>query len=112
MEDKLKNLDKENIIWLIYIFIFLMAIVSNYYEEKYLFTKNYKSKRIYKKINLAILSIGLLIYFYFVIINYENIRNSKYGSLREFASIMFFIGGAIYLYIEYQGQNEIEVGII
>ena len=35
MEDKLKNLDKENIIWLIYIFIFVMAIVSNYYEEKY-----------------------------------------------------------------------------
>ena len=34
MEDKLKNLDKENIIWLIYIFIFVMAIVSNYYEEK------------------------------------------------------------------------------
>ena len=54
MEDKLKNLDKENIIWLIYIFIFVMAIVSNYYEEKYLFTKDYKSKRdfrhIYKKI--------------------------------------------------------------
>ncbi len=112
MEDKLKNLDKENIIWLIYIFIFVMAIVSNYYEEKYLFTKNINSKRIYKKINLTILAIGLLIYLYFVIINYENIRNSKYGSLREFASIMFFIAGAIYLYIEYQGQSEIEVGII
>ena len=107
MEDKLKNLDKENIIWLIYIFIFVMAIVSNYYEEKYLFTKNFKAKRIYKKINLTVLAIGLLIYLYFVII-----RNSKYGSLREFASIMFFIAGAIYLYIEYQGQNEIEVGII
>ena len=89
-----------------------MAIVSNYYEEKYLFTKNFKAKRIYKKINLTVLVIGLLIYLYFVVINYENIRNSKYGSLREFASIMFFIAGAIYLYIEYQGQNEIEVGII
>ena len=112
MEDKLKNLDKENIIWLIYIFIFVMAIVSNYYEEKYLFTKDYKSKKVYKNINLTILVIGILIYLYFVIINYENIRNSKYGSLREFASIMFFIAGTIYLYIEYQGQNEIEVGII
>ena len=42
----------------------------------------------------------------------RTIRNSKYGSLREFASIMFFIAGTIYLYIEYQGQNEVEVGII
>ena len=89
-----------------------MAIVSNYYEEKYLFTKDYKSKKVYKNINLTVLVIGLLIYLYCVIINYENIRNSKYGSLREFASIMFFIAGTIYLYIEYQGQNEVEVGII
>lgn len=48
MEDKLRMLDKENIIWLIYIFIFVMAIVSNYYEEKYLFTKDYKSKKYIK----------------------------------------------------------------
>ena len=66
MEDKLKNLDKENIIWLIYIFIFVMAIVSNYYEEKYLFTKDYKSKKVYTNINkiskiTIIITIGLLI---------------------------------------------------
>ena len=85
-------------------------------EEEILVLKNlskhFGNNVVLKNINLTVLVIGLLIYLYFVIINYENIRNSKYGSLREFASIMFFIAGTIYLYIEYQGQNEVEVGII
>ena len=66
-----------------------MAIVSNYYEEKYLFTKDYKSKKVYKNINLTVLVIGLLIYLYFVIINYENIRNSKYVFYVKIRCIFF-----------------------
>ena len=112
METKLKDIEKENIVWLIYIFIFAMAIVSNYYEEKFIFSKDYKSKKIYKNINIIILAIGFLIYLYFVHINKEKINENKYGLVREFASVMFLIGGAIYLYIEYKSSTGIEIGII
>ncbi len=112
MESKLTKLNKEDFIWLIYIFIAVFAIVSNYYERKYVISKNKYYKNIYKKINIILLSIGLLIYLYFVIINYEDIKNSKYGYLKEFASVMFLIGGALLLYIEYNNSTDIEEGII
>lgn len=112
MNNKLNSIKTENIIWLIYIFIFIFAIISNYFEKNYIYTNNQNSKRIYQNINLTILTIALIIYLYFVIIDYEKISQNKYGILKEAASIMFFIAGVIVLYIEYKNQSDEEIGII
>lgn len=112
MNNKLNSLKTENKIWLIYIFIFIFALISNYFEENYLYTNNKKSKKIYQSINLTILTTALIIYFYFVVTDYKQINQNKYGVLKETASLMFFIAGVIVIYIEYKTQNDEEIGII
>ena len=45
LNEKLKELSIENIIWLVYIFIAIFALISNYYESKYYYTNNIEDRK-------------------------------------------------------------------
>ena len=62
----IRNLKIENLIWIIYLFISIAALVSNYFEEDYIKTKNFKDFRTYKTINVEIFIVAFFIYLYFV----------------------------------------------
>ena len=118
---KLKNIQIENLIWLIYFFISIAAIVSNYFETNYIKYKNINDFKHYKTINITIFTIAFFIYLYFVYINYKNISTLKKNASKQkvlnsninfIASLLFLIGGILYLYTESKSLNtEDEIAI-
>ena len=118
--EKLKEIKIENFIWIIYFFITISALVSNYYEEDYIKTKSSKDYRIFKNINVTLFTVAFFIYLYFVYLNYKNITNLRkntsskkvlYANINFIAAILFLIGGILYLYTEIN-NNDIEIGDI
>ena len=111
---QLFDIEKENIIWLIYLFIIGANFISNYFEEKYLFTVDEKYRKIFRYINILVLFIALCIYIYTTYVTYKSVnKNSPTDrKLLLLASICILIGGAIYLYVEVYKNAFPEIDII
>ena len=62
---KLQRLKNEDLIWLIYFFIVIGALMSNNYEENYLKTGNSSNQKKYKVLNITIFCVAFFIYLYF-----------------------------------------------
>ncbi len=111
----LRDVEIENIIWVIYLFIIGANFVSNYYVEKYAYTHDEKNRKIFRYINITVLSIILLIYIYYVHTSYNNMKkdtlNSIYKKCIFAASIFVLIGGIIYLMVEFYKNNNPEVAL-
>lgn len=111
---KLQRLNTEDFIWVIYFFIALFAIISDVYERKFLVNQDYKSQKIYKTINITIFIVALFIYVYFVLINYEDIKELKTNVTKKevlnqhlslIAALLFLVAGVINLYVELTGDD-------
>lgn len=114
INDRISQIDNENIIWMIYLFIIGANFISNYFEERYLYTMDIKYRKIFRYINILILFIALCIYIYTLYITKKNTNKNSptYRKLLLLASICILIGGIIYLYVEiYKGVNP-EIDII
>ena len=111
---QLFDVEKENIIWLIYLFIIGANFISNYFEEKYLYTVDKKYRKIFRYINILVLFIALCIYIYTTYVTYKNTKKDSptYRKLLLLASICILIGGAIYLYVEVYKNANLEIDII
>ena len=111
---QLFDVEKENIIWLIYLFIIGANFISNYFEEKYLYTVDEKYRKIFRYINILVLFIALCIYIYTTCVTYKNTKKDSptYRKLLLLASICILIGGAIYLYVEVYKNANPEIDII
>ena len=111
---QLFDVEKENIIWLIYLFIIGANFISNYFEEKYLYTVDEKYRKIFRYINILVLFIALCIYIYTTYVTYKNTKKDSptYRKLLLLASICILIGGAIYLYVEVYKNANPEIDII
>ena len=64
-EKRIKQINIENNIWLIYLIIITLSYISNYYEKNYFETNNQESKKMYRKLNTLIFTILLIIYTYY-----------------------------------------------
>lgn len=119
INEKLKRLKTEDLIWIIYFFIAGAALYSNIDERKYLLTKNLKAYKEKKNINTTIFVIALIIYIYFVLINTEDLSITKYTDsnyiyreLQLIGSLLFLIGGIIYLIVEIKEPFPDEIALI
>ena len=63
--DRLKEIEEENIVWLIYLGIIALSYYANYKEVKYILTKSTKDKEEYRKLML-------IIFFFIVVIIFSN----------------------------------------
>ena len=111
---QIDNIEKENIIWLIYLFIIGANFISNYFEEKYLYNMDDNYRKIFRYINILVLFIALCIYIYTTYVTYKNTKKDSqtYRKLLLLASICILIGGAIYLYVEIFKNANPEIDII
>ena len=118
---KLKRLDREDLIWIIYFFIATFALLSNKLDRDFLLTKDYNAYKKEKIINISIFFVAFFIYLYFVMLlnsdlnNMEkNFSNKKYRStyIQLIAALLFLVGGFIYLFNEIFLNDELDVGII
>ena len=106
--DKLKQLEIENKVWIIYIVIIVLSWYANGKEKKYLLYNDEKSKKEYQNLLILIFTILLIIYFYFTKTSYDDIKKltiydtEKKKSLINLSfigSLLILISGIIFLYI-------------
>lgn len=109
-DSELRRLDFENILWIIFVFLSIMNIVSNNYQKDYVVSSNqfYEDKA--KNISICVLTVLVFVYLYFFIRNY-NMYNSKMGvatreDLVKLMGSMFFVLGALcLLYFQVNSEN-------
>lgn len=112
--ETLQEIETENFIWVIYLFIIGVSFLANYYEANYYKTANIDSKDKYRILNIFVFSVALIIYLYFFKSNHDKVRNlncfdSKekiiFNELNYLASILIVIAGIILLYIAIFDKN-------
>ena len=108
INNRIKQINIENKIWIIYIGIIILSWYSNYLEEVYFKTDNKYYKQEYQKTIILIFTVLTIIYFYFLKSSIEDINNLKNSDsikkkqltyLSFIASLLIFISGLIFLYI-------------
>lgn len=117
---KLRDIQIENFIWIVYLFISTAALISNYFESDFIKTNNGKDYKIFKKINITIFIVAFFIYLYFLYRNFKNVSELKknasndkkvlFAQINVIAAILFLVGGILYLYTESNDIDQ-EIGI-
>ena len=108
MEDRLREIDEENVIWIIYLGIIALSYYANYKEVKYLMTNNQKKKEESRKWMIMIFTILVIVYFHFNKGSYDSInklvdtdtekkKTLTYASF--IASLLVLISGILFLTI-------------
>ena len=119
--NRLRRLNSENKIWIIYFFIAAFALLANHYEKDFLLKKDINDYQKEKTIHIVIFLVAFFIYLYFVLVFTEdlnnmekNFNNAKYRNtfLQLIAALLFLIGGAIYLVQEVLNNEIEEIGFI
>lgn len=114
INEKLKILNTEDYIWLIYIGIIFMSWYSNSLERKYFTENDIESKTKYQKIMVLIFTILIVIYLYFLKESINDIKNLKPWDtpkkknlvyLSFLSSLLIAISGFIFLYISIVDEN-------
>ena len=114
LKDKLKDLNIENFIWIIYIGIIFFSWFSNSLEKNYFLTGNESSKDKYRTIMIIIFSILVIVYIYFFLDSLEDLKSLKETdskkkkdlvSLSFIGSTLILIIGLIFLYISYNDEE-------
>ena len=118
---KLQRLRREDFIWVIYLFIAIMALVSDYYERQFLFSKNKQDQNKFRYINMGIAIVDFFIYLYFILINYEDITVLRNEATKKevimthasfIAALLFLLGGIITLFVEFNRGDELpDIGL-
>ena len=119
--EKLKETKIEDIIWIVYFFIIVANLYSNFLERDYIKTKNPRSKELFRNINKYVLIIAFLIYLYFVYTSYGSIKNLKSNATEKkvflthltlISAILFLIAGALNIFIQNNSVTDDEIGLI
>lgn len=119
---RLQRLNNEDMIWIVYLFIAIAAIISDKFEREFILNKNPIANKKFHTINIIVLTVALFIYIYFVFINYDDVNTLKREATKKevilnhaslIASLLFLVGGIITLFVEINRANNIdeEIGL-
>ena len=119
---KLQRLNEENLVWVVYFFIIIVALLSNAYEKYFLETGDLRKQKIFRTLNITIFCVAFFIYLYFVIISYENVQELRDNSTKKevlsahvtlIASILFLVAGGLALWSEINRENpDTDIGVV
>ena len=103
---RLKQIENENIIWTIYLFIIFFSFYANQLEKDYFINNNINSKNKYRTINAIIFITLIIIYSYFEKDAIETYNSNDYLSkLSLLATTLVLISGLLFLYIIIEDTN-------
>ena len=94
---RLKQIEIENKVWIIYFFLIGLCLYGNSFEKKYFLYGNNYDKEKYRKITIFIFSIAVIIYFYFFIDSYKDMKNNNYNIKSKSYSELSFLGSTLIL---------------
>ncbi len=110
--ERLKQIDIENQIFIIYYIIITLSIISNEYEKKYFMYGDEVDRETYRNLLLIIFWVVFLIYLYYTIIGIEGLGGEsnnpevdKLNKLSVLANVLVLISAIIYLYIIYKDRD-------
>ena len=114
IQNRLKEIQIEDFIWIIYLGIIALSFYSNYLEKDYFINNSIDSKYKYRSIIIFIFSVLVIVYAYFLYDSYQSIKSLKDSDtdktklltyLSFYASLLIFISGLIFLYIAINDEN-------
>lgn len=110
INNEINRLNFEDIIWIIFILLSVLNIISNSDQKLYTITNNHQYEESTNKRTIFVLTILIIIYLYFFIRNinlYGNKENpSKADSIKVLGSLLFVIGTTCLLYFQiYSKEN-------
>lgn len=117
----LKELEIEDLIWIITLFTASFAIVSNKLERDYLFTGDLTKQKKFKTINITLLSIAFFIYLYFVLLAYSRIKmnnpNTSFKQMRIreanfIAAVLVLLATLIYLVTSILSDDNTDIDLL
>ena len=110
----LKEIETENFIWIIYLFLIGLSFLANKFEKDYYINGNINDKEKYRIINIFIFTVALIIYIYFFKGNIDTVNKLNCGDsydkiffnkLNLFSTSLIVIAGIIFLYIAINDKN-------
>ncbi len=117
----LKELEIEDIIWIITLFSAIWAIISNKFERDNVINKSSKSKRVYKTINITLLTISFFVYLYFLLLSYSRVKNinpqtsfkqARLTNLNFIGATLFIIAALISIIVEIYSEDGSDTSLI
>lgn len=105
-QKKLKDIEIENFIWIIYIGIIFMSWYANSVEKKFLLYNDEKSRREYQNMIILIFTILFFVYLYFAKDSYDTMKElNEYDTEKKkilvkasfIGSLLILISGIIFL---------------
>ena len=110
LNDRLKQLNNEDFIWIIYIGVIILSFYSNSLERKYFIFGDLNCKDKYRKTMILIFSILVIVYLYFLKDAWDSVKNLSCDDSLEkrilvylsfIGSLLIAISGFIFLYIAF-----------
>lgn len=110
----LKEIETENFIWIIYLFLIGLSFLANKFEKDYYINGNITDKEKYRIINIFVFTVALIIYIYFFKGNIDAVNKLNCGDsydkiffnkLNLFSTSLIVIAGIIFLYIAINDKN-------
>lgn len=114
IENRLKEIQGEEVVWIIYLGIILLSFYANKLERKYLILNDLVSKNKYHNVIILIFVVLLFVYFYFLNSSYSDIMDLDIGDSQEvkdltylsfIGSLLIALSGIIFLYIAVRDEN-------
>ena len=109
-ESEIKRLNFEDLLWVIFIILSILNIVSNNNQKEYVVSKNQYYEDRANNISMFVLTVLLFVYLYFFTRNYRMYKNKMNNATREdfvkvMGSIFFIIGTLCLLYFQVNSDD-------
>ena len=109
---KIKELEFEKILWLIFIFISALNIYGDNLEELFIKTNDKTQEQTAKNIFTFTVIVSLIIYLYFAYRNYKYLNNSsleekRLSCIRFAGSVLIIVGTLCILYYDIKDREPI-----
>lgn len=118
MNEKLHEIEEENLIIFIYFILLFVYLYANKIEMDYLKNRNDEDKENYRLLLYVVFGISFLITLYYCIVSIndlkflEDIDVYKLKQFSALANVLILIATGIYLYIIYKDKNiDLEVSL-
>lgn len=111
MNEKLKEINEENIVIYIYFVLLFTYLYANNIETKYIKYGNNEDKEKYRLLLYIVFGVSFIISIYYTIEsindlnNYDNQEIYKLKQLSTIANILIVIATGIYIYIIYKDKD-------
>lgn len=106
--NRLKELQVDEIIWIIFITISIVNIIGDEFEKNYCTTQNPNSLNTSKNIFTLTLFASFIIYSYILYLRYKKVKNNPYNNLnknRLFAGILVVVASIINFYCQLKDRQ-------